>query len=168
MERSPRRLLNRSQFFLKTMALRYRRRINILPGVHLNVSRSGISTTLGVRGASMTFGKRGRYINTGIPGTGISWRSRVGSSGSTSAVAGEPSIAPSGARHVPYHTHHLHWWKVALFFVLMIIAAASKSNAFIGLFWFGYFAYWFLLFVRLTVRKTRERMEGATNEGVAQ
>ena len=152
------------------MALRYRRRINILPGVHLNVSRSGISTTLGVRGASMTFGKRGRYLNTGIPGTGISWRSRVGSSARMpeAAMAGTQPSTASDARRVPYHTHHLHWWKVAMFFVLLIVATATNSNAFIGLFWFGYFAYWFLLFVRLTVRKSRERMEGATNEAPAQ
>ncbi len=140
------------------MAFRYRRRINILPGVHLNVSRSGISTTLGVRGASMTFGKRGRYINTGIPGTGISWRSRVGSTPREDAEA-EPKQEAEVPATQPYHTHHLHWWKVALFFVLLVAVSATNSKPFIGLFWFGYFAYWFLLFVRLVVRKSKERAE---------
>lgn len=36
------------------MAWSYRRRIKIIPGVHLNFSKSGISTTIGVKGASLT------------------------------------------------------------------------------------------------------------------
>ncbi len=61
----------------KTMAWSYRRRIKIIPGVHLNFSKSGISTSIGVRGASMTFGKKGTYVNTGIPGTGFYNRQKL-------------------------------------------------------------------------------------------
>ncbi|KIO78248.1 hypothetical protein TH53_04315 [Pedobacter lusitanus] len=49
------------------MAWSFRKRIKIIPGVHLNLSKSGISTSIGVKGASMTFGKSGVYLNTGIP-----------------------------------------------------------------------------------------------------
>lgn len=59
------------------MAWRYRKRIKIIPGVHLNLSRSGISTSVGVRGASVTLGKNGTYLNTGIPGTGIYQRQKL-------------------------------------------------------------------------------------------
>lgn len=59
------------------MAWRYRKRIKIIPGVHLNLSRSGISTSIGVRGASVTLGKDGTYLNTGIPGTGIYQRQKL-------------------------------------------------------------------------------------------
>ena len=41
------------------MAWRFQRRVKIIPGVRLNLSKSGISTSVGVRGASMTFGKSG-------------------------------------------------------------------------------------------------------------
>ncbi len=57
------------------MSLRFMRRVSILPGVRLNFSRSGISTTIGVRGASLTLGgKRGPTANLGLPGTGLSLR----------------------------------------------------------------------------------------------
>lgn len=59
------------------MAWSYRKRIKIIPGVHLNFSKSGISTSIGVRGASVTFGQNGTYLNTGIPGTGLYNRQKI-------------------------------------------------------------------------------------------
>jgi hypothetical protein len=59
------------------MAWSYRKRIKIIPGVHLNFSKGGISTSIGVRGASMTFGKSGTYLNAGLPGTGLSFRQKL-------------------------------------------------------------------------------------------
>ena len=59
------------------MGWRYRKRINILPGIHLNISKSGISTNVGVKGASVTFGPKGTYVNTGLPGTGLYRRDKV-------------------------------------------------------------------------------------------
>ncbi len=55
------------------MGLRFQRRIKILPGVTLNLSKSGISTSVGVRGARVTFGKKGTRTTVGLPGTGISY-----------------------------------------------------------------------------------------------
>jgi hypothetical protein len=65
------------------MAWSYRRRIKIIPGVHLNFSRNGISTSIGVRGASMTFGRNGTYLNTGVPGLGIYNRQKISNSHSS-------------------------------------------------------------------------------------
>lgn len=59
------------------MAWNYRKRIKILPGVRLNVSKKGISTTFGVRGVSITNGKNGTYLSTNIPGTGIYNRKKL-------------------------------------------------------------------------------------------
>lgn len=71
------------------MGFGFRKSIKILPGVRVNVGRSGVSTTIGGRGASVNIGKRGTYLNTGVPGTGLSYRARMdggsgraGSSGS--------------------------------------------------------------------------------------
>ena len=50
------------------MAIRFRKTKKILPGVKLNLSKSGVSVTAGVKGAS---------INLGIPGTGISKRDKL-------------------------------------------------------------------------------------------
>lgn len=61
------------------MAIRFRKRIKLAPGLHLNLSGSGLSMSAGPQGASMTFGGRGgTYMNTGIPGSGLYMRERVG------------------------------------------------------------------------------------------
>ena len=55
------------------MGFRFRRSFKILPGVRLNLSKSGVSTSVGVRGAHVTFGPKGTRTTVGIPGTGMSW-----------------------------------------------------------------------------------------------
>ena len=54
------------------MGFRFRKSIKIIPGVRLNLSKSGISTSLGGKGATVNIGKRSR-ATIGIPGTGISY-----------------------------------------------------------------------------------------------
>lgn len=45
-----------------------------MPGVKLNFSKRGVSTTLGVKGVRYTMGSGGRRTaSVGIPGTGISY-----------------------------------------------------------------------------------------------
>ncbi len=61
------------------MAFRFRRSIRIAPGLRVNFGNRGVSLSAGVRGASVTVGPRGTYTNVGIPGTGLSYRERVGS-----------------------------------------------------------------------------------------
>ena len=55
------------------MAFRLFRRIKIAPGITLNLSKSGLSASAGVRGARVTLGPRGVRRTVGIPGTGISY-----------------------------------------------------------------------------------------------
>jgi hypothetical protein len=59
------------------LALRFNKRIKIAPGVRLNLSKTGISTTVGPRGASLNVSKKGVYANAGIPGTGLSTRTKL-------------------------------------------------------------------------------------------
>lgn len=59
------------------MGLYFRRRIKILPGVHMNISKSGTSWSVGSRGVKVNFGKRGTYVTTGISVTGIYSRTKV-------------------------------------------------------------------------------------------
>jgi len=56
------------------MGFRYQRRINLGDGVGINVSKSGLSTS--VRTKYGSFGSRGFTLRTGIPG--LSWRSGFG------------------------------------------------------------------------------------------
>jgi hypothetical protein len=55
--------------------LRLWRRVRVAPGVTLNLSKRGLSTSLGVRGAHVTFGRQGLRRTIGIPGTGIYYTS---------------------------------------------------------------------------------------------
>lgn len=50
-------------------------RKEIAPGVYLDLSKVGVSTTIGVRGSSLT--RNGQYVNTGIPGTGFYERTKL-------------------------------------------------------------------------------------------
>ena len=61
------------------MAWRFRKSVKIAPGIRLNFSKSGMSTTIGGRGSSINIGKRGVYHNMSIPGTGLSNRTRLAS-----------------------------------------------------------------------------------------
>jgi hypothetical protein len=58
--------------------LRFQKRLRILPGLRINLSKSGASATLGPRGAGVNIGKDGITTNAGIPGTGLSYRQRLG------------------------------------------------------------------------------------------
>jgi Protein of unknown function (DUF4236)/Bacterial SH3 domain len=54
------------------LGLRFRRSVSIFPGVRLNFSGSGISTSVGVKGATVNFGRHGQRTTLGLPGTGLS------------------------------------------------------------------------------------------------
>jgi hypothetical protein len=58
--------------------LRFYRRVRVLPGVSVNVSRSGPSLSFGIRGAHVTVGRTGITRIGGIPGTGVFYTSRTG------------------------------------------------------------------------------------------
>ena len=55
------------------MGFRFRRSVRIIPGIRLNFSKSGISTSIGGRGATINFSKRGTKTTVGLPGTGLSY-----------------------------------------------------------------------------------------------
>ena len=60
------------------MAFRFRKSFKIAPGVRVNIGKNGVSSIgIGPRGASMSIGKKGKYVNLGIPGTGLSIRERI-------------------------------------------------------------------------------------------
>jgi len=56
-----------------TMGFQFRKSISIISGLKLNFSKSGISTSIGGRGAAINFSRRGTRTTVGLPGTGISY-----------------------------------------------------------------------------------------------
>ena len=55
------------------MGFRLSKRFKLFPGVTINVSKSGVSTSVGTRGARMTFGHGKTRTTVGVPGTGIAY-----------------------------------------------------------------------------------------------
>lgn len=58
---------------------RFQKRISIIPGLlRINLSKSGTSVSAGPEGADINIGRNGVTTNAGIPGTGLSYRQKVG------------------------------------------------------------------------------------------
>jgi hypothetical protein len=55
------------------MTLRFWRRRTLIPGIRVNLSRSGASMSIGRRGAWYTISQRGQRSTIGAAGTGIFW-----------------------------------------------------------------------------------------------
>ena len=55
------------------MGFRFRKTIKLFPGVKLNFSKSGVSTSIGAPGATINISKRGTRGTVGILGSGISY-----------------------------------------------------------------------------------------------
>jgi len=53
------------------MGLRFYRRLSLIPGLRVNLSKSGASLSIGHRGAWYTIGPRGSRATIGLPGTGL-------------------------------------------------------------------------------------------------
>jgi hypothetical protein len=89
--------------------LRFQKRLNILPGVRVNLSKSGASTSIGPRGADVNIGRDGVTTNAGIPGTGLSYRQKVGggqhSHGMLGVAAVIGGLAVWGVQHFDKITH---------------------------------------------------------------
>lgn len=52
------------------MAIRFRKSFKVAPGVRLNVSKSGLSTSIGGKGVTTNLSKKGIRVTTGIQGQG--------------------------------------------------------------------------------------------------
>jgi hypothetical protein len=62
------------------MGFSFRKRIKILPGAHINLSKSGVSTSIGTRRRlTLNLGKRGMRSAASIHGIGIRYIENVSS-----------------------------------------------------------------------------------------
>lgn len=68
------------------MGWRFRHSFKIIPGVRLNLSKSGLSCSVGGAPLTLNVGPRGAYATASLPGSGISYRQRL---------AGTPDHVPS-------------------------------------------------------------------------
>ena len=64
------------------MGIRFNKSIKLGKYLRINISKSGISATVGKKGASVSFGSKGTYLNlspalAGLNGTGVSYRKKI-------------------------------------------------------------------------------------------
>ncbi len=59
------------------MSWRFRRSFKVIPGLKLNLSKSGLSLSIGGAPFTLNVGRKGAYTTSSIPGTGLSFRQRV-------------------------------------------------------------------------------------------
>ena len=77
----------------------FRKRKQLIPGVTLNFSKSGVSTTLGGRGLSLNLGKKGAVATASIPGTGVYYKKNLSSK--TRKSKPETQTLPSSQHESP-------------------------------------------------------------------
>lgn len=81
--------------------MRFRKSIKICKGLKVNLSKSGLSATVGGRGLSFNYGKKGGYVNASIPGTGLHTRNKIiGSSKNT-----YKSYSPKNKSYSSYNSY---------------------------------------------------------------
>jgi tetratricopeptide (TPR) repeat protein len=81
------------------MGFRMRKSFKVAPGVRLNVSKTGIGASMGVRGARYSVHSSGRRTKSvGIPGTGMGWVSSSSSGARKSSSAGGSPSSPASSR----------------------------------------------------------------------
>ena len=73
-----------------SMGLRFRQSFTLFPGVRLNLSKSGMSASFGVPGATVNVGPRGARGTGGGPGSGLSYSTVLPPAG-----RGAPAAAPT-------------------------------------------------------------------------
>jgi hypothetical protein len=99
------------------MGFRFRKIISVLPGVKVNLSKSGVSTSLGGKGATVNVGSSGKKTLTlGIPGSGLSYQ--VPLTWMTLAVVLVGAVLLAGLAYLIAPTQVqmlLHWWQPKIF-----------------------------------------------------
>jgi len=107
--------------------LRFQKRIRVFPGVHVNLSLSGVGVSAGGRGFHVGWTARGqRYVSAGIPGTGLSVRqysptAHAPHSSSEQTTRGSPA---------PHNSPPLRLWPLALaIIILAVLLVVARMNS---------------------------------------
>ena len=79
------------------MGWRFRDSFKIIPGVRLNLSKTGLSASIGGAPFAFNVGQRGLMATASLPGTGISFRQHLG--GPHLRLSGVAAPASYDARH---------------------------------------------------------------------
>lgn len=76
------------------MGWRFRKSFTIVPGLRLNLSKSGLSASIGGAPFTMNIGPHGLMGTASIPGTGVSYRRHFGSNSNSPSNGGPTALLP--------------------------------------------------------------------------
>ena len=62
---------------IKPMGFRFRKRIKLFPGLHLNISKRGYSISVGEKGLTTNISRKGLRETVSVPGTGLSYQTKT-------------------------------------------------------------------------------------------
>lgn len=100
--------------------MKFQKRIKILPGVTVNLSNRGASTSFGVKGARVTLGHGKTRTTVGLPGTGLSH----------TTVQTHQNKAPPSPLHPPQNTttHQRRTAYLIVFLLFVFFAFLTWSS----------------------------------------
>ena len=90
---------------------RFRKTISVLPGVKVNLSKTGVSTSVGGKGATLNIGHGKKNVTLGIPGTGLSYRTQASSQLVIAAVVVAILVGIAYLIQPELVKSTLHWWQ---------------------------------------------------------
>jgi hypothetical protein len=94
------------------MGLRFQKRIRILPGVYINLSKSGVSASVGGKGSTINVNAAGRrQVTLGIPGTGLSYRTSLSGALIVALIAVAVIVGVAYLINPTLVGAALHWWQ---------------------------------------------------------
>ena len=94
---------------------RFRKTMSVLPGVKVNLSKTGVSTSVGGKGATLNVGHGKRMVTLGIPGTGLSYRTEASTQIVILAVAVAVIVGVAYLIQPELVRSALHWWQPSWF-----------------------------------------------------
>lgn len=109
------------------MALRFRRTLKIAPGVRLNLTKTGVSTRVGPRGAGVTVGTSGTTVSAGLPGSGLHVSKKLPRRPKAAALKAEEASA-AASQSTGKHLGFFGWIGVMTVAALVIWAIATLAT----------------------------------------
>jgi hypothetical protein len=99
---------------VEIMGFRFRRSIKILPGLKVNLGKTGFtSVSVGGHGLTTNYGKKGTRTTVGLPGTGLSYSTYSPKQKANSNQQNQPS--PPGT----VQTAKPVWVRIAIFIAVV-------------------------------------------------
>jgi hypothetical protein len=90
---------------------RFRKTFSVLPGVKINLSKTGVSTSVGGKGATLNIGHGKKNVTLGIPGTGLSYRTPATTQLVVAAVVVVIVVGIAYLIQPELVRSALHWWQ---------------------------------------------------------